>query len=242
MLRSTASKVMWVGRATVFLVGLAVIVALVFGAATTALGATGANFILGKANSAGAVSKLTANMAGPALDLVNQSTASAATALDLQVASGHPPLTVNSSAKVANLNADQLDGKDSAEFLSANGKAHDAAHADNADHATNAEAAPLSGYEHVLQESAFDSSAHKVVVARCPTGKRVIGGGGDAFVTLGDPNRDQAPIVIRDSEPDFSTEFGGNDGWAIIADETSAYAGNWGVRAFAICAKVAPAG
>ncbi len=40
--RNMASKVMWVGRATVFLVGLAVILALVFGVATMALGATGA--------------------------------------------------------------------------------------------------------------------------------------------------------------------------------------------------------
>jgi hypothetical protein len=33
MLRSVVSKVMWVGRATVFMVGLAVILALLFGAA-----------------------------------------------------------------------------------------------------------------------------------------------------------------------------------------------------------------
>jgi len=38
MLRSTASKVMWVGRATVFAVGLAVILALMFVAASIVLG------------------------------------------------------------------------------------------------------------------------------------------------------------------------------------------------------------
>ncbi len=38
MVRSAASKVMWVGRATVFLVGIAVIVGLVFGAASVAPG------------------------------------------------------------------------------------------------------------------------------------------------------------------------------------------------------------
>jgi hypothetical protein len=37
MLRSTASKAMWVGRATVFFVGLAVILALVFGVTSMAL-------------------------------------------------------------------------------------------------------------------------------------------------------------------------------------------------------------
>ena len=40
MIRSAVvSKVMWVGRATVFLVGLAVILALVFGTATAAFAA-----------------------------------------------------------------------------------------------------------------------------------------------------------------------------------------------------------
>lgn len=41
MVRSALSKVMWVGGATVSLAGLAVIVALVFGAASAALGADG---------------------------------------------------------------------------------------------------------------------------------------------------------------------------------------------------------
>jgi hypothetical protein len=40
MARSVFGKVMWVGRATVFLVGLAVILALVFGAASVAFGPT----------------------------------------------------------------------------------------------------------------------------------------------------------------------------------------------------------
>ncbi len=91
MLRSVAGKVMWVGRATVFVVGLVVTLALVLGAATTAMGATGGNFILGKANAATTVSKLTASIAGPALTLVNQSTEAAATALNISVASARRP-------------------------------------------------------------------------------------------------------------------------------------------------------
>ena len=74
------------------------------------------------------------------------------------------------------------------------------------------------------------------MVAYCPSDKRVIGGWGDAFASLGDPNRDRAPIAIRMSEPSFGTEGGGNDGWAIIADETSAYDQSWRVRALVICA------
>jgi hypothetical protein len=92
--------------------GLALVLALMFGVASMALGATGGNFILGKANSAGALSKLTANIANPALSLINTSTGAGASALNLQVAPTKPPLKVNSSQKVANLNADKVDGHD----------------------------------------------------------------------------------------------------------------------------------
>lgn len=84
MIRSAASTVMWVGRVTVFFVGLAVVLALLFGVATAALGTTGGTFILGKANNTaesptGLVSTLvdasksalivTNTSGGPALDL-----------------------------------------------------------------------------------------------------------------------------------------------------------------------------
>lgn len=103
MVRSTASKVMWVGRATVFLVGLAVILALIFGVASTALGANGDNFRLGKKNVASAISRLIKQGPGPALKL--------------QVGAGQPPLAVNSPARVANLNADRLDGKSANDLI-----------------------------------------------------------------------------------------------------------------------------
>lgn len=91
MIRSAAGKVMWVGRATVFMVGLAVILALVFGVATSALGANGKPFLLGKRNVASAISTLIKQGPGPALNL--------------QVGAGQPPLAVNSKTRVANLNA-----------------------------------------------------------------------------------------------------------------------------------------
>jgi hypothetical protein len=108
MLRSTASKVMWVGRATAFLVGLAVILALLFGVASMALGANGNPLILGKAkNTASKVTGLVKSGAGPALNL--------------KVDSG-PPMAVNSTTTVAKLNADKLDGKDSSALLGSNVK------------------------------------------------------------------------------------------------------------------------
>jgi hypothetical protein len=47
MLETVVSKVMWVGRATVFLVGHPVILALVLVVATTAMGVNGNRFVLG---------------------------------------------------------------------------------------------------------------------------------------------------------------------------------------------------
>jgi FlaG/FlaF family flagellin (archaellin) len=80
--------------------------------------ATGGNFILGKSNSATSTTSLSAPIGGKALQLSNGSTTSGATALGLTVAAGHAPFTVNTSTKVANLNADKLDGIDSTKFLS----------------------------------------------------------------------------------------------------------------------------
>ena len=96
MLRSAARKVMWVGRATVFLVGIAVILALLFGEASMAFARDGEFLLLGERNVAQSLSTLVNQGTGPALSL--------------EVGSG-PPMKVNSSKKVAKLNADQLDNK-----------------------------------------------------------------------------------------------------------------------------------
>ena len=71
----------------------------------TTYAATGGNFILGERNSASSRTLLSAPIAGKALQLTNNDSASGATALGLNVASGHPPFTVNSATKVPNLNA-----------------------------------------------------------------------------------------------------------------------------------------
>jgi hypothetical protein len=116
---SVVKKVMFVGRATVFMVGLAVILALTVGVAGAAFGANGGNFILGQTNAATAITKLAgaAGVAGPSLQIDNNSTNAAATALDLQVEAGKAPMKVNSGAQVANLNADKVDGKDANQLV-----------------------------------------------------------------------------------------------------------------------------
>lgn len=102
MLKTVVSKVAWVGRTASMVFGLALVMALLFGVATMAMGATGGNFLLGKKNVADAISTLVKQGPGPALSLV--------------VEANQPPLKVNSSTKVANLNADQFDGKDISAF------------------------------------------------------------------------------------------------------------------------------
>jgi hypothetical protein len=76
----------------------------------TTYAATGGNFILGQSNTASSTTALSAGTTGPAFRATNTSTG---TAGSFNVASGHPPFTVNSGTKVTNLNADKLDGKDS---------------------------------------------------------------------------------------------------------------------------------
>jgi hypothetical protein len=82
----------------------------------TTYAATGGKFILGKSNTASSKSTLSAPIADKALTVTNNSTQAGATALGLNVASGHPPFRVNSPTKVANLNTDSLDGHDSTAF------------------------------------------------------------------------------------------------------------------------------
>ena len=66
MTKRIFSKVVWFGRATTFLVGLAVILALSVGLASTALAGTGVGsaFILGKTNTVSAISKLVGSVDG----------------------------------------------------------------------------------------------------------------------------------------------------------------------------------
>jgi hypothetical protein len=78
----------------------------------TTYAATGGNFILGQSNTAGSTTALSSGTTGPALKVTSTNNGTGATALGLNVATGHPPFTVNSGTKVAKLNADKLDGKD----------------------------------------------------------------------------------------------------------------------------------
>ena len=110
---------MWVGRATVFLVGLAVILAMILGVAATALAGTGvgANFNLGKKNTVNRLSQLVGSTDNAMLRVDNDNAGTNATALNLLVEPGHTPMKVNSTTKVNSLNTDLLDGHDSSQFI-----------------------------------------------------------------------------------------------------------------------------
>lgn len=208
MLRSAASKAMWVGRTTAAVVGLAIALALVLGVATMALAAVpGDPFRLGQVNQINAISALAGSTNNALLRITNNSTEPSATALRLQVERGRPPLEVDSATRVANLNADKVDGRDSSDI-------------------------GINGYEQVGVQSTFDSTAHKSVHARCPEGKLAIGGGAQVFPSLSDSRRNTAPIVLRYSTPNTLD----HRSWTVIADEIEAYGFSWWVAATVICA------
>lgn len=115
MVKTIFGKVTWIGRATVFTVGLAVVLALMLGVATTAIAAApGDPFRLGKGNVVKKLTILKSNAKSATLRLVNERSGSA---LDLRVKPGKPPMKVNSGGKVNRLNADRLDGRDSDQIL-----------------------------------------------------------------------------------------------------------------------------
>jgi hypothetical protein len=73
--------------------------------------------LLGRAaNAASALTGLAADVDGAAVRIANNHAGTNDTALSLRVQEGEAPMRVSSGAKVTDLNADQLDGKDSTGF------------------------------------------------------------------------------------------------------------------------------
>ncbi len=71
MIKTAAKKVAWVGRTASMVFGLALVMALVLGVASMAFGANGNPFLLGKSNVATALTKLTGNVNGAAMQVAN---------------------------------------------------------------------------------------------------------------------------------------------------------------------------
>lgn len=117
-MKTILSRLWWLGRGTATMMGVVMMLALTVALASTALAGTGigAPFDLGKTNTVNAVTRLVGSVGGPSLTIDNNSTIGAATALNLQVEAGKAPMKVNSGAKVADLNADKVDGKSVSEI------------------------------------------------------------------------------------------------------------------------------
>ncbi len=126
VLRSVARKTLSVVKGAALFGGAVVTLALVFGVASTALGANGEPWLLGKAdNTATRLTALVSDIANPNQAALQVRNSGDGPALDLRV--GTPgsgpaaktvaPMRVNSQVNVANLNADQLDGNHASDFL-----------------------------------------------------------------------------------------------------------------------------
>jgi hypothetical protein len=199
-MRLAVEKVMWIGRATVFTVGLAVTLALMLGVATVALAAVpGDPFKLGKVNiisnavtqlqgtapNGGALLGLVRTSGiGPVLNVENKGIGGATRGIDINVPAGQPPILVNSTAgKAGGLNADSLDGKTEEDFLSAS---------------------RIYGVSQVDQNTSGGDTM--LFLLRCDDGDVAISGGGNA-INDNDAINDHFPapgsyqISFKDNEP-----------------------------------------
>ena len=115
----------------------------------TAYATTGGTFVLGKRNTAGTVTRLS-NPNGTPLKLVPRT--------------GYAPLRVTSGVRVANLNADRLDGLDASAFLRTAGKAANSETLDGLDSSAFLTASSSSSFQKKLAGGA--------ILARsfCPSG------------------------------------------------------------------------
>jgi hypothetical protein len=207
-LRSTVGTVMWVGRATVFLVGLAVILAALFGLASAAFGANGDFWKLGRGNAATSTTALGGMLGadGAMLKLINRDGGTDDTALRLEVQAGEAPMSVNSGARVDGLNADRVDGQDVSQI-------------------------GVNGLQRVEVESPTNGSSPKQITASCPQGKVLVGTGFDIFGGKRNLNTGNAKtdIVI-----DFVIP--GSTFVTVAAYEEEEPLEDWSVKAIAICA------
>jgi len=86
----------------------------------------------------------------------------------------------------------------------------------------------LSGWEIVVPNPTFVGTGRAAVAyAKCPAGKKPIGGGGDITAGVNDQ------VAITGSFPDST-------GWEVIAEEMVPTTTNWYLHPVAVCAAVAP--
>jgi hypothetical protein len=190
-MKSAVDKVMWIGRASVFTVGLAVTLALMLGVATVALAAVpGDPFKLGQVNivnnatttlqgnglsgvlnSAVLKVKRDGSTSGPGLTVENTSTGGSARGVDINVPPGEMPINVNSGAGKSDLNVDRLDGKSEKDFL------------------------PNDTYVNKASKLGPGSNGTVFASVNCDPGDKLLGGGGFTVAPQEDITTLSAPFI-----------------------------------------------
>jgi Collagen triple helix repeat (20 copies) len=89
----------------------------------------------------------------------------------------------------------------------------------------------LSGYLLVTVFTESSAADNRGATAECPSGRKVLGGGGRIASPVGEHQRG---VYIADSNPS------GTDAWIVTASESVENGAVWGLTAYAICAVVVP--
>ena len=206
MMRKLVTKVLWLGRGTATMMGVAVLVAVVLEISTTALAAVpGDPFKLGRQNTIDALSRMVGTVNDAMLRIDNNSTGASATALELRVEPGQPPMKVDSGTKVGELNADELDGRSVSEI-------------------------GVNGLERISTDTVNTSNSPQVAIARCPTGKIVVGSGAELDGNSSGLPPDGETDVVLDEIVPSSTSV------TVVAYEDEPTNATWDVTAYALCA------
>jgi hypothetical protein len=82
---------------------------------------------------------------------------------------------------------------------------------------------------YVTESSGPQSETTRTVIAKCPAGKEVLGGG--ARVT------GSSKVIPTESAPEFDAT-GARIGWSASAKELEAESGDWTILAYAVCAEL----
>jgi hypothetical protein len=94
--------------------------------------------------------------------------------------------------------------------------------------------AGLSGLERVDMSTKNNSNSPKTTVAKCPEGKKIVGGGAQVFI--GEIGVTVGPIALKKSWPNEEMTH-----WAATAEKVGDTNLRWFLTAYALCATVDPA-